>query len=131
MIGNERTKTVERPALLEAIDTTLRTIESRTRLYRNLVVLVSLTALGLPMMALLLHQWTFLIGLLALPAYVGAFLVLDGRVVRAWRDEICRLRNQRELNVAQLKETLTAFRYIPAATLREMLAMLSPEKPRT
>src|SRR5258705_9410853 len=39
-------KAREKPALVEAIDFTLRTIETRARLYRNVLVAVALVSVG-------------------------------------------------------------------------------------
>jgi hypothetical protein len=121
----------EKPVLLEAVNLTLQTIERRARVYRNLVVGFSLTALGLAVAAVVLRRWVLLAGLVALPLLVAGFLFLDGRIVRGWRERVFLMRDQRGLKVAQLGETLTAFRYLPAGTLCSMLAMLISEKRNT
>ncbi len=121
----------EKPVLLEAINLTFRTMERRTRLYRNLVVCVSLTILGSLIIALTFRKWIVLSGLLAPPLYVGCFLYLDARTLRAWRDRVLAMRDECGLDVAQLKQTLRDMRYIPEATLHSMFATLNPEKPKT
>ena len=121
----------EKPILLEAINLTLRTMERRARLYRNLVMAVSLTALASLVVAVVSRRWVVLSGLLALPLYVGGFLSLDNRMVKAWDERMFQMRDQRGLNIAQLEQTLTGFRHLPQATLRSMLATLTSSKPGT
>ena len=123
--------TAKAPVLLEAINLTLRAMEQRTRCYRNLVVGVSLTLLGSLTLALVFRKWILLGGWLAPPLLVGCFLYLDARTVRAWRDRILEMRDQRGLDVAALEQTLTVLRHIPEATLRSMFTILNSEKPKT
>ena len=113
------------PPLLEAIDVTLRVMERRIRWYRNLIVFGSLTSFGSLVFVFVFQRWIGLISLLAFPASVGVFLFLDAHVVRTWRSQIQKLINQGGLSIEQLERTLTAFRYIPPATLRSMMASLS------
>lgn len=120
-----------KPVLLEAVNLTLRTIERRARVYRNVAVGFSLTVLGVALAALVLRRWGVLAGWAVLPLFVPGFFFLDGRIVRGWRDRVFLMRDQRGLKLTQLEETLTAFRYLPAATLRSMLAMLGPDKQDT
>jgi len=88
------------------------------------VVGVSLTLLGSLTLALVFRKWILLGGWLAPPLLVGCFLYLDARTVRAWRDRILEMRDQRGLDVAQLGQTLKAVRCLPEATLRAMFATL-------
>jgi hypothetical protein len=120
----------EKPVLLEAINLTFRTMERRTRLYRNLVVCVSLTLLGSLVLAVAFRKWFFLFGLLAPPFYVGGFVYVDGRTLRAWRDRVMAMRNERSLEVEQLKKLLSDLHHIPAATLHSMFATLNLETPK-
>lgn len=121
----------EKPVLVEAINLTYRTMERRTRLYRNLVVCVSLTLFGSLVLALIFRKWVVLTGWLATPLFVGCFYHLDTRTIRAWRDGVLALRDKRGLDVMQLEQTLAAMRYIPAATLRSMFITLNIEEPET
>ena len=122
--------TGEKPVLLEAINLTFRTMERRTRLYRNLVVCVSLTLLGSLVLAVVFRKLIFLLGFLAPPLYVGCFVYVDGRTLRAWRDRVLTMRTERSLEVEQLKKLLSDLRHIPAATLQSMFATLKPEEPK-
>jgi len=121
----------EQPVLLEAINLTFRTIERRLRLYRNLVIAVSITGLGSIVVAVILRRWVVLSGELTLPLYFAGFLVLDKRIVTAWRRGVFRMRDERGLSVAQLTQALTGFPHLPQATLRSMLALLTAEAPIT
>jgi hypothetical protein len=120
----------EKPVLLEAINLTFRTMERRTRLFRNLVVCVSLTLLGSLVFAVVFRKWIFLFGLLAPPFYVGCFVYIDGRTLRAWRSRVLAMRNERGLEVEQLKKLLSDLRHIPTATLQSMFATLNLEAPK-
>jgi hypothetical protein len=122
--------TGEKPVLLEAINLTFRTMERRTWLFRNLVVCVSLTLLGSLVLAVIFRKWIFLLGLLAPPFYAGCFVVIDGRTLRTWRDRVLAMRNERSLEVEQLKKLLSDLRHIPAATLQSMFATLNIEAPK-
>jgi hypothetical protein len=52
----------EKPVLADAIDMTLRTIEDRTKLYRNLIVAVSLVSMVSIVLAALFREWLLLAG---------------------------------------------------------------------
>jgi len=123
---------VETPVLLEAVNVTLRAMERRLRLYRNILVCVSLGLSGSALVALIFRKWIILGGgVLAVPLLVGCFLYLDARAVRAWRDRVLQMQDKGGLDVDQLKKTLTSMRYIPDATLHSMFAMLSSEAPKS
>jgi len=115
---------VETPVLLKAVNLTFRTMERRVRLYRNLVIAVSLTTMASVILSVILRRWVALLGFLALPAYVCGYLSLDNWIVRAWCDRVLAMRDEGGLNVAQLKQTLTALHCIPHATLHSMFATL-------
>jgi hypothetical protein len=119
---------VETPILLKAVNLTFRTMERRARLYRNLVIAVSLTPIASVALAVILRRWAALLGVLALPAYVCGYLSLDNRIVRAWRDQVLAMRHEGALNVTQLEQMLAALRYIPDATLHSMFAMLDSKE---
>jgi hypothetical protein len=123
--------TGETPVLLEAIHLTVETIRRRARVYRNLAVGFSLTAIAIGAAAIILRRWVVLTGLAVLPLAVVGFLLLDGWIVRRWRDQVFLMRDRRGLKIAQLQETMAAFGHLPAGTLRSMLAMLGSEHPKT
>jgi hypothetical protein len=116
--------------LLEAVNLTFRTLERRTRVYRNLAVCVSLTILGSLLIAWVFRSWLVLIGLLAPPVYVGRFLYVDARTIRAWRVQVLSLRADRGLDMAQFQQTLRSLHCVPEATLNSMLATLNLENPK-
>ena len=78
------------PVLLEAINLTLRTIERRAWMYRNLVIAVSLTMIAPVLVAVLLRRWMALLGVLALPIHVRGYLFLDSRIPIGWRRDVLR-----------------------------------------
>lgn len=63
---NEPKQGTDRPVLLDAIDITLRTIEGRARLYRNLVLAVSVVSVLSILITVLFRQWIALTGILLL-----------------------------------------------------------------
>src|ERR1035441_7877967 len=108
---------VEQPVLLEAINLTFRTMERRARLYRNLVVAVSLTMIASVVVGIILRRWVVLLGMLALPIYVRGYLSLDNRLVMGWRRDVLRMQDTRGLNVAQLTQTLAGLKNLPQEAL--------------
>ena len=67
-----------RPVLPDAIDITVRTIEGRARLYRNLVVAVSAVSVLSILLAVLFRQWLALTGLVLLvPSVSVSFLISE------------------------------------------------------
>ena len=124
------TKPPELPVLVESLNVTLRTMERRLRLYRNLVICVSLAMFGSLIIALVFRKWMVLSGWLAIPLFVGCFFYLDSRTVRVWRERVLAMQKERGLDIAQLERSLTAMRYIPDATRRSMFALFSSEKPK-
>jgi hypothetical protein len=122
---NARTSPVEKPVLLEAINCTFRTLEQRTRQYRNLVIAVSLTGVGSIILAVILRRWIMLVGELALPLYFVCFLFFDKQVLIKWRLGVFKMRDEQGLSIAQLTQTLMSLQHLPQSTLRSMLAMLT------
>src|SRR6516225_5900857 len=87
-VSPEPNQPIEKPVLLDAIDLTLRAIERRRRLYRNLVLCVTTVSLASVLSAALLRQWMALSGFIFLVPLTGGFLMLDNRLFRRWRSEI-------------------------------------------
>jgi hypothetical protein len=120
MCGDQPKHPTNRPALLDAIDITNRTIEARAGLYRNLVVAVCAVSVLSILVAVLFRQWMSLAGLVLLVPLTGGFLFLDSRLVRRWRAGIVEMGRSRSLDV-------TAFlkRRSPALTLMLWIGRLS------
>ena len=81
----------EPPALLQAINLTLTTIDRRIRLYRVLVVYVIVAGVGFPVASLITQAWLLLAGLGFIIPAVGIYLWVDKRVVRTWAEVVTRL----------------------------------------
>jgi len=113
-----------RPALLDAIDITLRTIEERAELYRNLVVAICVVSVLSILMAVLFRQWMPLAGLVLLVPLTGGFLFLDSRLVRRWRAEIVEMGRSRSLDVIAFLKTISGFRHLPPNALKAMLSTI-------
>jgi len=111
--------------VLEAIDLTSRTFEDRARLYRNLVVAVSLVSIASLLSALLCWRAWPLAGLILLVPLSGGFVFLDGRLVERWRSGIVGMNESRGLDVSLFRSTISQFKHLPANTLQAMLATLA------
>src|SRR5580704_4090640 len=107
-----------RPVLLDAIDITIRTIEDRARLYRNLVVAVSAVSVLSIILSVLFRQWLALTGLVLLVPLTGGFLFFDSRLVRRWRGGIVEMMVLRGLDSVTFRNTISGFRHLPANALK-------------
>jgi len=128
---DEQKREGDKPVLADAINTTLRAIEGRTRLYRNLVVAVSLVSVLSVCLAVFLRQWLALAGLIILVPLIGAYLLLDSRLLRLWRARIVEMVRSRGLDVTTFSKTISGFRHIPPNSLRVMIATLPANDDRT
>jgi hypothetical protein len=114
----------DKPVLVDAIDTTVRAIQHRTTLYRNLVVWVCVVSLASFLAAAWLHRWLALAGLILLVPLTGAFLLCDSRLVGRWRNGILEMAHLRGLDVAMFRKTISTLRYLPPDSLQAMLSSL-------
>jgi len=120
--GNE--STAEKLVLLDAVNFTSRVLEKRFRLYRNLVVAVSLVSLVSLVTSIVWWRPWPLAGLILLIPFTGGFLFLDSRRISRWRNEIVRMCETRTLELAVFVDTISRFRHFPPRTLQGMLASL-------
>jgi len=125
---NEPKQGTDRPVLLDAIEVTLRTIEERARLYRNLVVAVSAVSVLSVLFAVFFRQWLALAGLIVLVPLTGAYLILDSRLLRLWRAGIVQMLRMRGLDVTAFSKTISGFRHVPPNSLNAMISTL-PARP--
>jgi hypothetical protein len=120
----ETQQPTEKPVLVDAIGTTLRTIEDRARLYRNLVLAVSMVSLVSIVTPVFSRQWLAFSGLIIIVPLTGGFLFLDSHLVLQWRAGILQMACLRGLDLALFLKTISAFRQIPPNSLKAMLATL-------
>jgi len=113
-----------KPALLDAIDATLQTLERRAKHYRNLVVAVSLAMLVSIGTALFTWHALPLLGLASAVPLVAAFAYADARLVNRWIAAVHDLRDVRALDVDHFATTVRQLKYLPQAPLRAMLDAL-------
>ena len=114
----------EKPVLVDAIDTTLRTIQDRSKFYRNLVVAVSIASLASIVLAVFSRQWLTFSGLIIIVPLTGGFLFLDSHLVLQWRAGILDMERLRGLDLAMFLKTISGFRQLPPDSLKAMLATL-------
>jgi hypothetical protein len=128
MSAHEPKNTTKRPVLLDAIDATFRTIECRTKLYRNLVTAVGVVSVLSILSAVLFRQWIAIAGLVLLVPLTGGYLFIDSRLVRRWRAAITEMVRLRSLDVSTFLKTISGFRHLPPNALKAMLLTI-PAQP--
>jgi hypothetical protein len=121
---NEPKQGTDKPVLLDAIEVTLRTIEERAMLYRNLVVAVSAVSVLSILFAIFFRQSLALAGLIILVPLTGAYLILDSRLLRLWRAGIVEMVRLRGLDVTAFSKTISGFRHLPPNSLNAMISTL-------
>jgi hypothetical protein len=114
----------EVPVFAEAVNATLRTIEKRTGLYRNLIVGVCLLSIGCIVFAVIRRNWMWLLGGGLLVPLTGAYLWLDTRLVGQWQACILTLWLHRGLGLEIYKRTMSSDPRVPSKTLEGMLSVL-------
>ena len=107
-----------------AIDRTLRTIEERARLYRNLVVAVSIVLIGSSVASIVLRLWWPLTGLALIVPATAMYLVLDTRLVRGWVAEMGSLQETDAMNLESFARGILSHPLLPKTTLIGMLNLL-------
>jgi hypothetical protein len=117
-------QSTDKPALLEAIEITIRTIEGRARLYRDLVIAVSGVSILSVLSAVLFRHWLALAGLSLLVPLTGGFLFLDSRRLRGWRIQILEKSALRGLDLLTFRKTISGFRHLPTGSLQAMLSTI-------
>jgi hypothetical protein len=119
--------TPEKHVLLEAVDLTLSTLGARARCYRNLVVAVCLVATTSLLTALVLKQVLALLGFILLVPLTGGFTFFDKRQVMRWREQILKMRDDRNLDLGLFSHTIAKLKHLPQGTIQAMLATLPAE----
>jgi hypothetical protein len=107
-----------------AIDLTTKTIDSRAKFYRNLIVaVVALGAISLACAAAT-RTLSLLTGLLMLLPTCGFFFFLDDRLLRKWRSGLFHMWVRKELDFNAFHHAVEALPKLPKDTLHGMLATL-------
>jgi hypothetical protein len=114
-------------AVKAAIDLTVRTIEQRARLYRNLAAAVSVFLVGSVVTTAVLRSWWPLTGLLLIVPATGGYLGWDARLVRRWMTTILSLEETNTTTLAWFSKALLSHPLVPKATVQGMLAQLNSE----
>jgi hypothetical protein len=110
--------------ILDAINLTLKTIEGRARLYRKIVVCVSVTFVAALILAAGLRSWQPLVGLILLVPVSGAFLAIDSRKVRSWQTSMLQMWRVRGLDLGEFERLIAKLGHVPVHTVRGMLMVL-------
>jgi hypothetical protein len=99
----------EKPVLVDAIDTTLRTIEDRSKFYRNLVVAVSIVSLASIVLAVFSRQWLAFSGLIIIMPLTGGIFFIDSHLVLEWSAGMIDMARLRGLDLAMFLKTSSRF----------------------
>ncbi len=119
------------PPLLQAVRTTLGTLQTRARAYRWAVSCIGIVLLAPVTLALVWVTWRPLSFAALLVPVVGGFLVFDGWVMRSWQRRILEMWVRDTFALSDLRETLQGMRHLPAGTIAGMLDRLPPsERPQ-
>jgi len=113
-----------------AIQATLTAIQNRARLYRNLVVSVTVVVIGSVILAVIFRSVIPLLGLLLLVPLAGTYFVLDTRCTRLWSKHILGMWVEGELNLTAFSGAISAHQYVPRGTLEGMLGWLPKNEGR-
>jgi hypothetical protein len=107
-----------------AIDQTTKTIDSRARHFRNLVVTV--VSVGLGSIGWAAVTWTFspLAGLLLLFPACGLFFFLDAKLLNDWRSHLLDAWVEKDIDFGAFCDAISAITTLPKGTLQSMLATL-------
>jgi hypothetical protein len=106
------------------LNTTRDTLVRRARLYKCLVIVVSVSVVGAGIAALSLLSLKPLLIWAYIPSWVCLFLAWDQKAVQRWRDTAVRFWSQGELEFGPLMSMLRQVPNLPQPTLEGMLASL-------
>jgi hypothetical protein len=125
MLDSARPSSVE--PMQAAIQATLTTIRNRARLYRNLVVCVSVVVIGSAVVAAIFRSVIPLIAFSMLVPLVGLYFVLDNRSTRLWGKHLLELWSEGKVDLGAFSAAMGAYPFVPRGTLEGMLSALPIE----
>jgi hypothetical protein len=112
------------PAYRDAIDYTTKTIETRARYFRNLIVaVVTLTLISI-LWAVVTRTISPLAGILLVVPVCGLFFFLDAKLLDAWRSQLLEAWIEKGIDFRALREAVTGVPMLPKGTVQGMLATL-------
>jgi len=114
----------EAPALLRAVRATVAVLETRARVYRWAVVSVAMAFVVPIVLTIVSLSWRPLASIALLVPVVGAFLVIDSRIVFAWQRHVLHLWVSADFGLSDIRQTVQAIRYLPSGTIVGMLDRL-------
>lgn len=107
-----------------ALERTTKTIDTRAKYYRNLIVAVIVLTLGSLGWAAATRTLAPLAGLLLVFPICGFFFFLDERLLANWRSGLIRAWIKKDLDFNGFHQAVDSIPKLPKATLRGMLATL-------
>ena len=124
METQSKNNTAQSPVLKEAIEITLRILEGRARLYRNLIIVVSVLFLSSILATIFSGLWILLTGLVLIVPFCGCFIALDSRKVSRWQIELLNMWQKQNLELDLFSKVITNFQKVPPQSLKTMLSGL-------
>jgi hypothetical protein len=113
-----------------AMELTLQTIERRISSYRNLVVLVLAVVIGSAVSAMVYRSWRLLLCVILILPATAVYLLIDRYYVQAWVRCLLDLERDQHLNLEVFSHAACGRPFMPAETLRTMLARLGAHSAR-
>jgi hypothetical protein len=107
-----------------AIDQSTKTIDTRARYFRNLIVTVVAVALVSIISAAVARTFSPLAGLLFLFPICGFFFVLDAKLLDNWRSHLFEAWIKKDIDLRAFCEAINAVPKLPKDTVHSMLATL-------
>jgi hypothetical protein len=107
-----------------AIDQTTRTIDSRAKNFRNLIVAVVTLSLGSMGWAIVMWTCAPFAGLFLFVPICGFFFFFDQRILTDWRSHLLEAWVKKDLDLQNFCEAVSAISILPKGTLQSMLATL-------
>lgn len=109
-----------------AIDLTTRTIDSRAKYFRNLIVAVVLVSLGSIGWAMFAWVISPLSGVFLLFSVCGLYFFIDGKLLNDWRSKLLEGWVRGELDFRAFRQAVDAIPTLPKNTLQGMIETLPP-----
>ena len=111
----------------EAYEATTRTLNSRIKRYKILIISIGVAVLGSIIWAIVWRSWSPLLGFVIIIPLCGLFFSGDAMLVNKWQVQILDLWTHDELDIGLFIDTISQVKMFPKDTLQSMLRTL-PER---
>ncbi len=111
----------------EAYEATTRTLNSRIKRYKILIISIGVAVLGSIIWAIVWRSWSPLLGFVIIIPLCGLFFSSDAMLINKWQVQILDLWIDDELDIGLFIDTISQVKMFPKDTLQSMLRTL-PER---